>query len=58
MKKKKYDENEYLNWYYNPASGRWVRYIPRKPQINQKKVYTQEMLIRDLQSTFCKGRRA
>ena len=54
-KKRNFDEDEYLDWYFSMASGRWVRYIPRKTK-PLKKVYTPEMMIRDLKSAFCGGR--
>jgi len=67
-KKRKEDENEYKNWFWNSYHNQWIRVKPRKkPQENQTsqpnlKVASgevrnaPELVTQDLKNLFCRGR--
>jgi len=66
--KRKIDENEYLNWYWDPYRSRWIRIKPRKKSLEMQNSQpclkaasgdvrnTPELITQDLKNTFCKGR--
>ena len=56
MKNSKHDPKETGYWFWNPSSRRWVQCGLRKLPAGLKAKYSEEALIHDLQSSFCKGR--